>query len=253
MEIVSIQGSYGSRVYRVVVEKGVSRRIIVRENIDIKIVYDDKAKNHLQSIEKSGEDLADSIEYAFEYGFGQYWPYMDFHTEYDANWLFYDDDGYTGTVTEANDYAQWRNDALIGWDDLEGQYEPDDLKIHGEYFDLLILCTYDERFSAGGASESNYIVINFAPITFNRWNIPEDRPEDDSSPYRFGFYSLVMHEVGHYYGITGMSGDDDNNNSGDTWDKRNSVMDAYRQYDYPSQFDLGHIITIDSNIGMWSH
>ncbi|MBY9006521.1 MAG: hypothetical protein KGD63_07160 [Candidatus Lokiarchaeota archaeon] len=272
VDIASIQGLYSWGIYHVLIDSSLSYRISVMENIDIKIVYDGKAYEYIyNTIEKSDEDLADSIRYALRVGFKQYFYFMEFHVGYDDNWLIYDENGYDGDVESyGQHYFTWRKDENIGWDILSNRELPS-MEGHGDYFDLLILCTYDENIpNIGGATDrgdNNYFYINLAANEFNEWS------HNDNDYRERGFYSTVMHETGHVYGITSEGNPQDGNDregkldsTGDTEIRntdrddyhpliggyRKSVMDGWwGYYGYGDKFDIGHCNTILLHTGMW--
>ena len=209
-------------------------------DIDIKIAFDGNAANYLYSIGENENTLVNSVENALDYGFGQYWN-MNFHTGTSEEWLVHVEDGYDGT-----DYNGWRNDHLINWDDDK------ELPVgegNGNNFDLLCIFFNNETIEPLGftyPSNLDVFYINLGKHEFGVW--------DDIDIY--GTYSTIMHEVGHCYGVTGFGAYPEGHpdadpdglilRTGDTYDKRDSVMDYYRtNHGFGDKFDYGHKYTIE--------
>lgn len=205
-------------------------------NVDMLIFYDDAAANSLlNKWNKDPTDLPYYVNLCLDAAYKQYWgDNIDFHTSTNNEWFYYD--------PYQDYYTNW-----IYYNTLPADQG------HGNKFDIGILFTSDVNLPYLGYKhpDFNKIVINLALIEdIDWWSV---HPSD-------GLYSVLMHEVGHCFGITGDGSITDpshpnydplgtRESTGDTTGERLSVMDYYygsRQY--RDAFDVGHQNTIALNL-----
>ena len=208
--------------------------------VDVQIMYDDAAMNEMFTkwglISRFLPLYVDSI---LDDSYQNYWEEdIDFFAYKLPQWFIHDPYQYY--------FDNWDN-----YNDL-----PDN-QGNGEKFDIGILFTSDVNRPYAGIKwpNSNKVIINVYYIELLDWN----------NNFEEGLFSVIMHEVGHCFGITGegnVGGNDQKgllDSTGDTArrDKsgniiggiRRSVMDYYYGLrSYNDKFDQGHKNTIASNI-----
>ncbi len=200
--------------------------------VDVKIAYDSNVKNYLTRIGKSPSSLADSVYYALNHGYGQYFP-IKFYTKTTDDWLVYDEDGHNvESPPSLAQYRDWENEAPINWNSGQCLLPPGEG--HGYYFDILVLFIWDfgtvHVATQGGISS---IIINLEKTEYERWDYsllgrPFRIGDINLDPFKFiGTYSVIMHELAHIYGVTG-----------DTRFQKFSVMDyEWTHYGFGDKFD----------------
>ena len=204
-------------------------------DVNVKIIYDISAWSHLTWTFRTPEILVFSVYTALNEGFGQYFN-INFNTKYEVDWCDYDSNGYNGK--DMTDMKNWGINYNIS-----------------SKFHIAIFFTYKPSLDVGVqgmAYGSNFVILNLAYIYQQlTWNLGIN-----------GILSVIMHEVGHIYGITGEGNADrggtdlegEIDSTGDTTDKRPSVMDYWlARFGSGKIFDGGHVSTIATKLATYSN
>ncbi|MBN1214660.1 MAG: hypothetical protein JXA99_04385 [Candidatus Lokiarchaeota archaeon] len=238
--------------------------------VDVKIGYDSKAAWYIRTKWGQGpEYLADRVSKALNEGFRQYFPIV-FRTGTSEGWLEHQE------FTPTSDLEYSIGDRLDDWHTDFNWHIDKSIPGESSDFDLLIMFTFDDSLvwdkniggMAGVGGDRAVINLGWIPGGIDYiTGLPVNNQWSDFCHFTIfgllgmfflgfnhpGILSMIMHEVGHCFGITGegdlMNGGSDCfgslESTGDTYMFRFSVMDYFWGFrGYHKVFDYGHQKTI---------